>query len=128
MKNILLSINPTHSQAILSGRKTAELRLRFPDSASGVVYVYETSPTKAIVGKFNVKKIHLYSEDEIVRSHLESLCINENLARKYLAGRSGKVIEVMSVEAICPVPLSVMRECGINPPQSYQYITKLPGS
>lgn len=125
--NILLSIQPIHSQAILAGRKTAELRLRFPDSASGV-YIYETSPTKAIVGKFSIRKINLCSEDEIVRSHLESLCINENLARKYLAGRSGKVIEVMSVEAICPVPLSVMRECGINPPQSYQYITELPVS
>jgi len=45
-----------YSDKILEGRKTVELRHRFPVSISKgtAAYIYSTSPVRALVGKFKL--------------------------------------------------------------------------
>ena len=51
-RDIVLSVRPVYSQKIIAGKKTVELRRRFPRSAppGRVVYIYSTSPDRAITG------------------------------------------------------------------------------
>ena len=62
---VLLSIKPEFSNKILSGEKKYEFRKQKPKEAFNRVYIYESSPTKTIVGWFNVKNIISGSPEEI---------------------------------------------------------------
>lgn len=58
-RDVVLSIKPVYSEKILAGRKTVELRRRFPDSApSGTLaYIYSSSPVKAMVGTALIRDV-----------------------------------------------------------------------
>ena len=50
---LVIAIHPRFADAILEGRKTFELRRRFPAVAPGtLIYLYATAPTSGIVGGF----------------------------------------------------------------------------
>ena len=56
--NILLSIKPEYASKIFSGEKTVELRrVRTRITINDIVFVYVSSPTKALVGLFEVENI-----------------------------------------------------------------------
>lgn len=55
---LLLSIKPEYASQIFSGKKTVELRrVRTRLTIDDIVLVYVSSPTKALVGLFEVEKI-----------------------------------------------------------------------
>lgn len=54
MKSILLPIKPVFVERILSGEKWYEFRKRLPLDIERVV-IYETAPTKKVVGEFHCK-------------------------------------------------------------------------
>jgi predicted transcriptional regulator len=55
---LLLSIKPEYASKIFSGEKTVELRrVRTRLTIDDIVIVYVSSPTKALVGLFEVEKI-----------------------------------------------------------------------
>lgn len=55
---LLLSIKPEYASKIFSGEKTVELRrVRTRLIQDDIVFVYVSSPTKALVGLFEVEKI-----------------------------------------------------------------------
>ncbi len=55
---VLLSIKPKYADKIFNGTKTVELRRICPKVTKGdLVLVYVSSPVKALVGEFEVKKI-----------------------------------------------------------------------
>jgi len=55
---LLLSIKPEYASKIFSGEKTVELRrVRTRLTQDDIVLVYVSSPTKALVGLFEVEKI-----------------------------------------------------------------------
>ena len=55
---LLLSIKPEYASKIFSGKKTVELRrVRTRLTIDDIVLVYVSSPTKALVGLFEVEKI-----------------------------------------------------------------------
>jgi predicted transcriptional regulator len=51
-REVVMSIKPKYAQAILDGTKKYEFRKTHPLYRVGKVYIYETAPTKAIVGWF----------------------------------------------------------------------------
>jgi predicted transcriptional regulator len=72
MKTLLISIHPRHSQNILAGRKSIELRKRpFKQKDGSPVFdhllIYETHPTAAIVGYCKAVEIMEKSSLEWVR-------------------------------------------------------------
>ena len=62
---ILLSIKPEYSEKILSGEKKFEFRKRKPKESVEKVFIYESHPSKHIVGWFTVKDILTGSPDTI---------------------------------------------------------------
>jgi len=62
---ILLSIKPEFSQKIFSGEKKYEFRKQLPKSLIKRIFIYESSPSKCIVGWFKVKKIICGPPDKI---------------------------------------------------------------
>ena len=55
---VLLSIKPKYADKIFNGTKTVELRRICPKVTEGdLILVYVSSPVKALVGEFEVKKI-----------------------------------------------------------------------
>jgi predicted transcriptional regulator len=55
---LLLSVRPEYAEKIFEGIKTVELRRTRPRLCEGdVVIVYASSPTKALIGAFEVEKV-----------------------------------------------------------------------
>lgn len=121
---VLLSIRPEYSKRIFSGEKKYEFRKRKPKSAVGTVIVYESSPTRSIVGGFEVKKIHSDSPDKIWQKCKEFSGIEKNNYLNYCNG--AKLIHAIEIGAIFrfenPInPLAVNPH--FRPPQNFSYLS-----
>ena len=55
---ILLSMHKRYVDKMISGEKTFELRRRFTKRKVNRLYIYETAPTKRVVAKANINKVH----------------------------------------------------------------------
>jgi len=62
---ILLSIKPEFTKRIFSGEKKFEFRKQKPNFPASLVFIYESFPTKKIVGWFTVKKMISGTPQEI---------------------------------------------------------------
>lgn len=125
--NALLSINPRHVEAILSGRKLYELRKAiFRRARPKIVYMYSTSPMKKIVGEFVPGEIIADSPERlwVQLGHMSGLERDEFFS--YFAGvRKGFAIEIKRVQRFeDPIdPFEMMP--NFRPPQSFCYIDHL---
>ncbi|NJO56799.1 MAG: ASCH domain-containing protein [Rhodospirillales bacterium] len=56
---IIISIRPEHARNIMAGRKTVELRRRFPEAlgAGGLMLIYASSPEQALVGAARIETV-----------------------------------------------------------------------
>lgn len=120
METLLISLHPRHAQNILSGKKTIELRKKEPRSIDRVLF-YETVPTAAIVGWFEVSGVLVYKQIEWIGKQ-DDLQLTEQEIKDYLKHKSGYGIVIWQPQKITPIPLSKMREVDINPPQGYRYL------
>lgn len=132
MKTLLISIYPRHSQNILAGRKSIELRKSpFKQKDGSPVFdrllIYETHPTSAIVGYCKAVEVMEKSSFEWTRDYKDNLCLTSKEIYDYLhdhmGGRMGFGIKLRNPQKITPIPLSRMRELGISAPQGYRYIS-----
>lgn len=122
MKTLLISLHPRHSQNILSGKKTIELRKKLPSEVARVVF-YETFPTKAIVGLFSVGDIVSCTVDGWVKRS-DQLCLLEREIRTYLSSGVGIGLLINKVHELRKIHLVQMQIRGINAPQSYRYLSE----
>lgn len=131
MSTLLLSLHPQHSQNILNGKKTIELRKNSPQhyKRQGItlpkftqILMYETKPTAAIVGKVTPVKI---LEQTCTEWHkfTSELCLSVSEIEEYLGGYCGYGIKLKDPQKINLVTLPKMKELGINPPQGYRYLS-----
>jgi hypothetical protein len=58
-RDVVLSVRPHFSEKIIQGKKTIELRRRFPVSAprGTIAYIYSTSPVRAMVGSVEIENV-----------------------------------------------------------------------
>jgi predicted transcriptional regulator len=131
MSTLLLSLHLQHSQNILNGKKTIELRKTSPQhyKHQGItlpkftqILIYETKPTAAIVGLTTPTEIleHTCSEWHEFTSEL---CLSVSEIEEYLGGYCGWGIKVENPQLITSIPLSKMRDLNITPPQGYRYLS-----
>lgn len=125
--DIILAIHPRHASAILQGRKTAELRVRFPESSRGsTVYLYSTAPVSAIVGGFVVSEIAEGAPRDLWARFGDALHVEHREFASYTKGRSfAKVLRVTAPFLLRrPVPTSEMAgvALGYSSPQSYRLV------
>ena len=122
MRDVVISIRPIFSQAILAGTKTVEYRKRVPRDIEGLFYIYETAPTSGIVGRFKVAEVITDTPAEIWRQTKMMGGIDRARYDAYFAGAScANAILIRNVERYsAPKPLNLL---GIyRPPQSYCYV------
>lgn len=123
---LLLSIKPQYARAILEGRKTIEVRRRFPNIDPGTtVVLYSSSPEKAVLGTVRLKRTIKVNPDCVWGLHGSAIGIDQNDLDAYLEGADESTL----LEVDCPhsweqpVSLDSLRGVlGIEPSQSFRYL------
>jgi predicted transcriptional regulator len=127
---IIISIRPSHVANILAGRKTVELRRRFPECVAdgGLLLIYASSPEQVLIGAARIVGVRRMTPAGLWRSFREQACVPRDYFNAYFSGvEQGFGIILGSVvrfeEAI---PVSELRErFRFSPPQSYLYVRGL---
>ncbi len=125
-REFILSIRPQYSKKIMSGKKTIELRRRFPLSApSGTIaYIYSTSPTRAMVGLVEIAEVIKLPVNQIWHEYSKLALVTKDDFDDYFSGvDKGIAIRFKNPRSFSqPLSLADLREkCGFEPPQSYSY-------
>jgi predicted transcriptional regulator len=123
VNTVLMSIRPTYAQRIFDGTKRFELRRSPIKLAAGDrVIVYESAPTKAVVGWFWVEDVLRDGPPVLWQRHRQEFGIARADYFAYFEGKeTAHAIRVGTVERVDPVPLDTLRErlSDFRPPQSY---------
>jgi len=120
---LLLSVRPEYSERIFAGEKKYEFRKQKPRLTIDIVFIYESSPTKSIVGWFGVERIHYGSPEEIWGRCEDSSGIKRNDYFAYCNGT--KVIYAFEINEAFrfdnPInPFGIVSD--FKPPQSFTYL------
>lgn len=125
-RDIVLSIKPCYSEKILEGKKTVELRRRFPTLAprGTLAFIYSTSPVKAMVGTASIKNVLKLPIERMWNEFEGPASITRNEFDRYFEGLDcGFALFFDRVTAFSrPLPLlELRRKFGFEPPQSFLY-------
>ena len=129
-RDVILSIKPVYSNSIISGRKTVELRRRFPmDIPQGTIaYIYSTTPVRAIVGYAEIADVLKMPVEQIWDDYAQVACIEKMDFDSYFEGVThGFVLCFKDAHALKrEIDLNELRErYDFIPPQSFLYATGL---
>jgi predicted transcriptional regulator len=129
-RDVVLSVRPLYSGKIIQGKKTVELRRRFPISAprGTIAYIYSTSPVRAMVGSAEIQSIHKLRVDDIWKKFGSMAQIDRTDFDEYFSGlREGFALKFRNPRAFArPVDLSELRErFDFEPPQSFLYVSSV---
>ncbi|HTN59960.1 MAG TPA: helix-turn-helix domain-containing protein [Devosia sp.] len=127
-RDLVLSVKPEYSGKIVKGEKTIELRRRFPTkvSAGTLVMIYETSPTRAIIGVAEIADVLTGSTSAIWKQFSHQACIGRSNFDSYFAGtKDGFAIRLRGARRLSrALGLQELRErFSFEPPQSFLYAT-----
>ena len=129
-RDVVLSIKPQYSEKIILGRKTVELRRRFPLNIpkGTMAYVYSTTPVRAIVGYAEIKGVLKKSVAQIWHDHSDTAFIKKEDFDAYFEGVEYGF--VLCFENACAlenvIKLDELREkYHFQPPQSFLYAKPL---
>lgn len=119
----LLSIRPQYAQAILAGTKSVEFRRRPLASNVNRVVIYATSPTKMVVGAFEIASIDPLPPTEAWEKFHEVGAIDKASFDHYYQGAATAYVirigRVVSFEE--PIELAELGE-DLRAPQSFVYL------
>lgn len=138
MIDAIFSIRPPFSQAILSGIKCIECRTNPPKKPIDRIWIYETTPTKAIVGYFIPGRIYLpmqygalldaFGYANLIGTYATG---NNDVDMEQLEAMFGdklwSAIQITEVHRIEPLdPREVWRHAptGWRSPQSWRYLER----
>jgi predicted transcriptional regulator len=125
-KAFVLSIRPTYIERILDGRKTIELRRRFPISAApgSDILLYSTSPVQSIVAIASLESVLDLAVGWLWRKCGDAAAVTRQEFQAYFQGRArGYALHLDRIRLLDkPLHLShLARRFGFSPPQSYCY-------
>jgi len=126
--SLLLSIRPKYADQIFAGKKTVELRRVKPKLSTGdTVLVYVSSPTKALIGGFEVDKVIESSPDNLwTKVHNIAGVTEEEFTNYYVGSELACGIFIKkSWHFKAPLALENLQKkwANFHPPQSYRYIS-----
>lgn len=124
--DVVLSIKPQYSSLILEGRKTVELRRRFPMNVPGgtLAFIYSTKPAQAMVGMAQIRSVIRKPIADIWSEFSRTACIDKADFDHYFNGLyNGYVLQFENARALNrTVGLQELRErFSFEPPQSFLY-------
>jgi len=127
-QTIVLSIKPVFSDEIYNGKKLVELRrsIGLSFKADTPIFIYSTTPSKAITGYAEILKVESSSVEDILNYHLAKACIDLESCTDYFYGRTfGYLIWLKNVRRFSnPLHLSELKKIGFTAPQSFTYATR----
>lgn len=108
----IISIHPQHVESILKGRKTVELRRRFPRLAVGAkLWIYSTLPVGAVVASARIGQVETGLPSELWKRYGRQSAITADAFNDYFAGcTSGFVISLTEIESVTPIALAEVRK------------------
>ena len=123
--DILISLRPAYTKAILEGKKTVELRRRKVHAAVGTrVWLYSKTPTARIEGVARIKHVHEGGLPDIWSEYSNQVGVSKGEFEDYFKGcRKGYAIVLVEVRALFPgVDLETVRSRlgGFHPPQFFK--------
>lgn len=129
-KDLVLSIHPQYTTKIMEGIKTVELRRRFPLTATPgtVVYIYSTSPIRALVARAEIADVKKLPLSQIWRKFSKPAGIKREDFDAYFSGLAeGFALQFANVQRLPrPLALSELRDrFGFQPPQSFHYASPM---
>lgn len=122
---IVLSVKPVWADLIISGRKTIELRRKFPKFSAGLVtaLVYSTGPKKAMVGTVSIEDTVILPAAVLWPRVADHACVTKEQYSAYFDG-TGEACALFlgAVRAwASPIPLDQLRLSGdFVPPMSWR--------
>jgi len=126
-KGMVMAIRRPHSQDILDGRKPIEFRKsNFKQASQPIVcFIYEPSPTQAIVGLFTIEKLEERPVSELLDlGSMKTPSSKESLGEYYAEKDSGTAIFISETRRL-QAPITLHRNNGdwaFTPPQNYYYV------
>lgn len=119
---VLMSIKPKFVKQILAGTKLFELRKRNFKLEVKTVIIYESSPTKKIVGEFIIDKIIRDTPQKIYLDYSEKLGISKKEYFEYF--RNINMAYAIKIKKVIKYEKELtLSDFNIKKaPQSYQYI------
>lgn len=123
----MISIRPKYATLFFNGRKKTELRRVRPHIQKGdIVLIYVSSPVKALMGGFKVRKVIQGSPKYLWSTVGEEAGVTKKEFEDYYSGLSlGFAISFSKVWQLKqPVYLNTLKKRlhHFSPPQSYRYI------
>lgn len=126
-REALISIHPVFIAAILSGKKTVELRRRIPAIEVGVrLWLYSTRPVAALVGTAYVSGVECGSPDDIWKNHHANAGVCRSEFEAYYKNATvAHGISLTKVQNGSPVDIETLRAIKptFHPPQVFHYIS-----
>lgn len=123
----IISIRPAFAEAIMSGRKTVELRRRIPPIEVGArLWIYSTRPTASIVGIAIIDTIFRGTPQAVWETYSDRIAINRGDFDRYFEGaREAIGIRLSKVQRMQPIGIEQLRiwKEGFHPPQVLSRIT-----
>jgi predicted transcriptional regulator len=123
--DILISLSPIHTGAILSGKKTVELRRRRLNIRTGTrVWIYSKVPVGSVEATAVVDRVCHADLDSLWREFHQAIAISRNAFDKYFAGcAQGCAVVLREVSPVTPaMELAHLRAefDGFHPPQFFK--------
>lgn len=127
-RDILISLAPAYTQAILDGRKTVELRRRRLRVGNGTrIWIYSKTPTARIEATACVQQIHEGDPEGLWSEFGDATGISRAEFDHYFSGCSrGCAVVLDSICALVPaLDLSTMKSevAGFHPPQFFKRLS-----
>lgn len=99
-------------------------RLFLPDTE---IYLYSSSPVKALVAKAKIKKVIKLNKNTTnydIKKIIKYACVTVEEFDEYFMGKDLCFL-IYIKDILCferSISIREMRDCGIEPPQSFRYI------
>jgi predicted transcriptional regulator len=128
-KNVILSIKPEYALQIMEGKKTIELRRRFPveDIIGGIAIIYASSPLQGIIGYAQIQSVTKLPLAAIWEKFSKEACVTKKFFDTYFNGLSEGFAITLSQPVKLKKPVSIQKlekSYSFTAPQSYQYATE----
>ena len=126
----ILSIKPKYVKEIVDGNKKYELRKVIFKKNVKKIYVYESAPTKKIVGTFKVGKVLKSEPAELWKSLSPFLGIDKKEYSRYFKNsKTAYAIEITGFKSVRPMKPRItfynLMLRGFKAPQSFSYCSLL---
>jgi predicted transcriptional regulator len=126
---LLISVRPRFAEMIFTGTKTVELRRIRPRIGRGdLVFIYVSSPVKALEGAFEVGEVVPGTPSSIWQRFREETGLSKREFDTYYEGKPTAFAIVIQKcwKLPAPIHLAILQKQknGFHPPQSYHYICR----